>query len=108
MTTDRTAASTRSTALVTPPAGRTPAPPADMFSALLGAATPKSDAPTRREDAPRRDDRNRDDRPHRADDSRRAKPHDDAPKAVKTAISKEDAEKLKKELEEAGATAKVK
>jgi large subunit ribosomal protein L7/L12 len=31
-----------------------------------------------------------------------------APKAVKTGISKEDAEKLKKELEEAGATVKVK
>ena len=33
---------------------------------------------------------------------------DSAPKTVKTGISKEDAEKLKKELEEAGATAKVK
>ena len=31
-----------------------------------------------------------------------------APKEVKTGISKEDAEKLKKELEEAGATVKVK
>jgi len=31
-----------------------------------------------------------------------------APKPVKTAISKEDAEKLRKELEEAGATVKVK
>jgi len=31
-----------------------------------------------------------------------------APKAVKTGVSKEDAEKLKKELEEAGATVKVK
>ena len=31
-----------------------------------------------------------------------------APKAVKTGISKEDAEKLKKELEEAGATVKIK
>ncbi|MFO0889107.1 MAG: 50S ribosomal protein L7/L12 [Isosphaeraceae bacterium] len=31
-----------------------------------------------------------------------------APKEVKTAISKEDAEKLKKELEEAGATVKIK
>ena len=31
-----------------------------------------------------------------------------APKPVKTGISKEDAEKLKKELEEAGATVKVK
>jgi large subunit ribosomal protein L7/L12 len=31
-----------------------------------------------------------------------------APKNVKTGISKEDAEKLKKELEEAGATVKVK
>ena len=31
-----------------------------------------------------------------------------APKAIKTAVSKEDAEKLKKELEEAGATVKVK
>jgi large subunit ribosomal protein L7/L12 len=31
-----------------------------------------------------------------------------APKAVKAGISKEDAEKLKKELEEAGATVKVK
>ena len=30
------------------------------------------------------------------------------PKAIKTAISKEDAEKLKKELEEAGATVKIK
>jgi large subunit ribosomal protein L7/L12 len=33
---------------------------------------------------------------------------DGAPKTVKTGISKDDAEKLKKELEEAGATAKVK
>jgi large subunit ribosomal protein L7/L12 len=31
-----------------------------------------------------------------------------APKAVKTAVSKDDAEKLKKELEEAGATVKIK
>ncbi len=31
-----------------------------------------------------------------------------APKAIKTAIAKEDADKLKKELEEAGATAKIK
>ena len=31
-----------------------------------------------------------------------------APKAIKTGVSKEDAEKLKKELEEAGATVKVK
>jgi large subunit ribosomal protein L7/L12 len=31
-----------------------------------------------------------------------------APKAVKTGVSKEDAEKLKKELEEAGATVKIK
>ena len=31
-----------------------------------------------------------------------------APKAVKTAVSKEDAEKLKKELEDAGATVKIK
>src|SRR5262249_4018944 len=33
---------------------------------------------------------------------------DGAPKPVKTGISKEDAEKLKKELEEAGATVKIK
>jgi len=33
---------------------------------------------------------------------------DGAPKTVKTGISKEDAEKLKKELEEAGATVKIK
>ncbi len=31
-----------------------------------------------------------------------------APKAIKTAVSKDDAEKLKKELEEAGATVKIK
>ena len=31
-----------------------------------------------------------------------------APKAIKTGVSKEDAEKLKKELEDAGATVKVK
>jgi large subunit ribosomal protein L7/L12 len=31
-----------------------------------------------------------------------------APKAIKTGLSKEDAEKLKKELEEAGATVKIK
>ena len=31
-----------------------------------------------------------------------------APKAIKTGISKDDAEKLKKELEEAGATVKIK
>ena len=33
---------------------------------------------------------------------------DGAPKTVKTAISKDDAEKLKKDLEEAGGTAKIK
>jgi large subunit ribosomal protein L7/L12 len=33
---------------------------------------------------------------------------DGAPKSVKTGVSKEDAEKLKKELEEAGATVKIK
>ena len=33
---------------------------------------------------------------------------DGAPKTVKTGISKDDAEKLKKELEEAGATVKIK
>ena len=33
---------------------------------------------------------------------------DGAPKPVKTGISKEDAEKLKKELEDAGATVKIK
>jgi large subunit ribosomal protein L7/L12 len=33
---------------------------------------------------------------------------DGAPKTVKTGLSKEDAEKLKKELEEAGATVKIK
>ena len=31
-----------------------------------------------------------------------------APKAVKTAVSKDDAAKLKKELEDAGATVKIK
>ena len=31
-----------------------------------------------------------------------------APKTIKTGISKDDAEKLKKELEEAGATVKIK
>ncbi|MDR3620753.1 MAG: 50S ribosomal protein L7/L12, partial [Paludisphaera borealis] len=31
-----------------------------------------------------------------------------APKAIKTGIAKDDAEKLKKELEEAGATVKIK
>jgi large subunit ribosomal protein L7/L12 len=31
-----------------------------------------------------------------------------APKAIKTGVSKEDAEKLKKELEDAGATVKIK
>src|SRR3954451_24821133 len=74
MTTDRPAASTRSTALATPPAaGRTPAPPTDMFSALLGAATPKSDAPARRDDSSnRRDDRPRADKPPRADNAHRA------------------------------------
>src|SRR5690242_5979121 len=86
MTTDRTAAPTRGTALATPPAGgRTPAPPSDTFSALLGAATPKSDAPARRYDSPRRDDRPRDDRPRSTDDVHRAKPRDNAPKPVKTA-----------------------
>ena len=56
MTTDRTAAPSRSTALADRPAsvaGRTPAPPTDMFSALLGAATPKKgDQPVRRDDNP--------------------------------------------------------
>jgi large subunit ribosomal protein L7/L12 len=33
---------------------------------------------------------------------------DGAPKTVKTGLSKEDAEKLKKELDEAGATVKIK
>ena len=31
-----------------------------------------------------------------------------APKAVKTGVSKDDADKLKKELEDAGATVKIK
>src|SRR3954463_9541113 len=84
MTTDRTAAAPRSTALAAPAAGRTPAPPADMFSALLGAATPKSDAPGRREDTPRRDDRPRADKPHRPSDVRRVQPRDDAPRPAKT------------------------
>src|SRR5690349_11261645 len=84
MTTDRTAAPSRGTALATPPAGgRTPAPPAAPFSALLGAATPKRVAPARREDTPRRDDRPRDDRQHGADDARRVKPRADASKPVK-------------------------
>src|SRR4051812_17218188 len=83
MTTDRTAAAPRSTALAAPAAGRTPAPPADMFSALLGAATPKSDAPGRREDTPRRDDHPRAARPHQAGAARRSQPHDAAPRPAK-------------------------
>jgi flagellar hook-length control protein FliK len=84
MTTDRTAAPSRSTALATPPAaGRTPAPPTDMFSALLGAATPKSDSPARREETPRRDDNRDTDKPHRPDHARRPKQRDDAPHAAK-------------------------
>src|ERR1044071_1167090 len=71
MTTDRTAAPSRSTALADRPAsaaGRTPAPPADMFSALLGAATPKKgDQPVRRDD-----DRGHIDKQRRSDDAHRA------------------------------------
>src|SRR3954454_94930 len=79
MTTDRTTAPSRSTALAdrpAPGAGRTQAPPTDMFSALLGAATPKKgDAPVRRDDNPasrRDDDHGRLDRQHRNDESHRA------------------------------------
>jgi flagellar hook-length control protein FliK len=95
MTTDRTAAPSRSTALADRPAsaaGRTPAPPADMFSALLGAATPKKgDQPVRRDDNPanrRDDDHGHVDKQRRSDDAHRAgdkrKPvhqTDDAPPA---------------------------
>jgi flagellar hook-length control protein FliK len=84
MTTDRTAAPTRSTALADRPAsgaGRTPAPPTDMFSTLLGAATPKkSDAPVRRDDNPanrRDDDHGRAGKQRRSDDSHRAQRADD-------------------------------
>jgi flagellar hook-length control protein FliK len=80
MTTDRPAAPARGTALASAPAaGRTPAPPNDIFSALLGAATPKSDAPARREETPRRDDRPHGDGRERADNGRRVKPHEDRP-----------------------------
>jgi flagellar hook-length control protein FliK len=79
MTTDRTAAPSRSTALADRPAsagGRTPAPPADMFSALLGAATPKKgDQPVRRDDNPanrRDDDHGHIDKQRRGDDAHRA------------------------------------
>src|SRR4051794_12796747 len=75
MTTDRTAAPSRSTALADRPAsaaGRTPAPPTDMFSALLGAATPKKgDQPVRRDDNPanrRDDDHGHIDKQRRGDD----------------------------------------
>ena len=60
MTTDRTAASPRPNAPERPAMGRPSAPPADAFSALLGAATPRTDeAPRpapRRDDAPRHED----------------------------------------------------
>ncbi|HEY6889652.1 MAG TPA: hypothetical protein VI300_17775, partial [Solirubrobacter sp.] len=79
MTTDRTAAPSRSTALADRPAsaaGRTPAPPTDMFSALLGAATPKKgDQPVRRDDNPanrREDDHGHIDKQRRGDDAHRA------------------------------------
>jgi len=94
MTTDRTAASTRSTALADRPAsaaGRTPAPPTDMFSALLGAATPKSDAPGRREDnasSHRRDDHPRADKPKRSDDAHRPHQRDDASRPAPKADDK--------------------
>ena len=94
MTTDRTAASTRSTALADRPAsaaGRTPAPPTDMFSALLGAATPKSDAPGRREDnasSHRRDDHPRADKPKRPDDAHRPHQRDDASRPAPKADDK--------------------
>src|SRR4051812_37435637 len=86
MTTDRPTAPSRGTALATAPAANrsTTAPPNDIFSALLGAATPKSDAPARREETPRRDDRPRGDRPDRTDNGRRIKPHDDKHAPVKT------------------------
>jgi flagellar hook-length control protein FliK len=94
MTTDRPAASTRSTAHASSPtASRTQAPPSDVFSALLGAATPKSDAParredtSRREDTPRRDARPRPDKPHGADDARRARSRGEAHTALKAADS---------------------
>lgn len=87
MTTDRTAAPPRSTALAErPAAARTPAPPADAFSALLGAAAPKSDAPVRqherRDDAPRHDDGPRPlprDEAPRTEHERPAKPQAEAP-----------------------------
>ena len=96
MTTDRTAASSRSTALAdrpAPAAGRSPAPPSDTFSALLGVATPqKGDQPVRRDDNPanrREDDRGhlakqrRSDDAHRTGDKRRpaASQADEAPPA---------------------------
>jgi flagellar hook-length control protein FliK len=54
MTTDRTAASARPTAPERPVLGRPSAPPADAFSALLGAVAPRADEAPRSE--PRRDD----------------------------------------------------
>ncbi|MDA0171086.1 flagellar hook-length control protein FliK [Solirubrobacter taibaiensis] len=100
MTTDRPT-STRTTALPqrayasAAPAGRQPAAPTDAFSALLGAAAPRtddaprSDAPRqRRDDAqrPQRNDARDAQRPQRSDDSQpkakpAAKPADEQPKA---------------------------
>src|SRR3954470_12435145 len=82
MTTDRTAAPSRSTALADRPAssaGRTPAPPSDTFSLLLGAATPKQDTPVRRDDRPaqQRDERPSGDKQRRTDDARRPRRADD-------------------------------
>src|SRR6185295_429711 len=89
MTTDRTAATTRSTALAPPAAGRTPAPSSDMFSALLGAATPESDAPARRDDAPRSQPRDDAPKPGKANDEPTAS---DATAASEAPVTTEPAE----------------
>ena len=65
MTTDRTAAPARPTALPerSPAAGQKSAPPADAFSALLGAVAPRTDEAPRKPAHERRDDAPRADRP---------------------------------------------
>ena len=96
MTTDRPT-STRTTALAqraysSAPAGRQPAAPTDAFSAMLGAAAPRtddaprSDAPRQRRDDVQRSQRNDAQRPQRSDDPQpkakpAAKPADEQPTA---------------------------
>lgn len=103
MTTDRPTAQPRAVALPqrasSPLAGRQPDAPADAFSALLGAAAPRTDDAPRSEPRGRRDDR-WDDRPRatRRDDVRKP---DDAPVKDEAKVADAPAEPTQEEPTEA-------